>query len=198
MKNTGDGLMVAFDRPSDGAACAVELQQRTERLGRHYPDRRVAIRIGLAVGEATSEDGDWFGPPVVEAARLCAVATQGQILATEVVRALGGGRGGLEFISLGPITLRGLPDPVAVVEIGWSPEPADVELPPLLAGLGGPFFVGRELEVESLTSAWKQTLEGRRRAVLVAGEPGVGKTRLVRELAATAQQGGAADPLRAV
>ena len=32
VKSTGDGLMVAFDRPSDGAACAVELQQRTARL----------------------------------------------------------------------------------------------------------------------------------------------------------------------
>ncbi|MDX6717721.1 MAG: hypothetical protein QOH30_4279 [Baekduia sp.] len=191
VKNTGDGLMVAFDRPSDGAACAVDLQRRTERLGRHHPDRRVAIRIGLAVGEATAEDGDWFGPPVVEAARLCAIAEEGQILATEVVRVLGAGRSGLGFVSRGVMPLKGLPDPVAVVEIGWEPEQSEAELPPLLASMGGPFFVGRELEAESLLSAWKQTLEGRRQAVLVAGEPGVGKTRLVHELATTVQQRGA-------
>jgi class 3 adenylate cyclase len=191
VKNTGDGLMVAFDRPSDGAACAVDLQRRTERFGRHSPDRRLAIRIGLAVGEATSEDGDWFGPPVVEAARLCSVADPGQILATEVVRVLSGGRGGLDFVGRGPMALKGLPDPVAVVEIAWAPEPAEISLPPLLASLGGPFFVGRDLEAETLLSAWKESLEGKRRAVLVAGEPGVGKTRLVHELAVRAQEGGA-------
>ncbi|MEY2451446.1 MAG: hypothetical protein QOD92_1020 [Acidimicrobiaceae bacterium] len=191
VKNTGDGLMVAFDRPSDGAVCAVGLQRRTERFARHHPSGHVAIRIGLAIGEATSEDGDWFGPPVVEAARLCAVAAAGQILATEVVRALGGGRSRLEYTSRGSMTLKGLPDPVAVVEIGWEPEQADAQLPPLLASMGGPFFVGRDFEGETLLTAWKQSLEGKRRAVLVAGEPGIGKTRLVRELAARTQEGGA-------
>ncbi|MEY2422074.1 MAG: hypothetical protein QOI95_2141 [Acidimicrobiaceae bacterium] len=190
VKNTGDGLMVAFDRPSDGAACAVGLQRRTERFARHHPGGRVAIRVGLAVGEATNEDDDWFGPPVVEAARLCAIAEAGQILATEIVRALGGGRSGLEFVAHGPMELKGLPDPVLVVEISWEPEHTDAELPPLLASMGGPFFVGRDFERETLLSAWKQSLDGNRRAVLVAGEPGIGKTRLVLEFAERAQQAG--------
>ena len=190
VKNTGDGLMVTFDRPSDGAMCAVELQRRTERFGRHTPDRRVSIRIGLSVGEAMNEDGDWFGPPVVEAARLCAIAEAGQILASEIVRALGGGRTGLEFVSLGTKDLKGLPEPVAVAEIGWEPEPVAAQLPPLLATMGGQFFVGRDLEAEKLLSAWKESLAGKRRAVLVAGEPGIGKTRLVHELARRASDGG--------
>ncbi len=191
VKNTGDGLMVAFERPSAGAACAVDLQRCTARLRQRSAGREVAIRVGLAVGEATSEDGDWFGTPVVEAARLCAVAERGQILATDVVRTLGGGRGGLEFVAHDPMTLKGLPDRVAVVEIAWEPEVVAAELPPLLASLGGPFFVGRDLESGCLTTAWKQSLENQRRAVLVAGEPGAGKTRLVRELAGTARAAGA-------
>ncbi|MGH9041221.1 MAG: hypothetical protein ACRDZ3_13425 [Acidimicrobiia bacterium] len=46
----------------------------------------LAIRVGLSLGEVTFEDGDLFGVPVVEAARLVAAAGPGQILATVVVR----------------------------------------------------------------------------------------------------------------
>ena len=41
------------------------------------------IRVGVSAGEVTSEDGDWFGTPVVEAARLCGLAGPQQILVTE-------------------------------------------------------------------------------------------------------------------
>ena len=42
------------------------------------------VRIGLGTGEAIEDDGDFFGDPVIEAARLCALAGPGQILATEL------------------------------------------------------------------------------------------------------------------
>src|ERR1700693_1240571 len=76
VKNLGDGLMVTF--PSVRAALdgAVAMQQRIEA-----PNRRggepLAVRIGIATGDATAEDGDYFGEPVVEAARLCNAATGG-------------------------------------------------------------------------------------------------------------------------
>ena len=50
---------------------------------------RQAIRVGLSAGDVTWDDGDCFGTPVIEAARLCAVADGGQILAADVVRVLG-------------------------------------------------------------------------------------------------------------
>lgn len=46
--------------------------------------------------------------------------------------------------------------------------------------------VGRERELEMLHEAWASVMAGRRRLVLVSGEPGIGKTRLVAELASTA------------
>ena len=42
----------------------------------------LSVRIGVSHGETTTEDGDYFGEPVIEAARLCAHAAGGQILAT--------------------------------------------------------------------------------------------------------------------
>jgi hypothetical protein len=50
-----------------------------------HPDEPLDIRIGIGAGDVAVEDGDVFGTPVVEASRLCAIATGGQI----VVAALG-------------------------------------------------------------------------------------------------------------
>ena len=53
----------------------------------------VAVRIGVSVGDATQEEGDYFGPPVVEAARLCAQANGGQVLVSYLTRMMVGRRG---------------------------------------------------------------------------------------------------------
>ena len=63
---------------------------------------------------------DYFGEPVIEAARLCAESESGQILATDVVRAMAGRRNRHECRALGSLTLKGLPDPVATVEVRWE------------------------------------------------------------------------------
>jgi DNA-binding SARP family transcriptional activator len=52
-------------------------------------------------------------------------------------------------------------------------------------------FVGRERELAELEAALAQALAGRGRVVLLAGEPGIGKTRLADELATRAKAGGA-------
>jgi DNA-binding SARP family transcriptional activator/tetratricopeptide (TPR) repeat protein len=64
-------------------------------------------------------------------------------------------------------------------------------LPPVAALAASGFFVGRAEEVDRLMRAWKGAAAGARRAVLVAGEPGVGKTRLVAEAARVAHADGA-------
>ena len=85
VKSTGDGLMVVFRGASAAVACAVAIQQRMERRNRAAPEP-LAIRVGVALGDATCEEGDYFGMPVIEAARLCDQAAGGQILASELVR----------------------------------------------------------------------------------------------------------------
>ncbi len=62
-------------------------------------------------------------------------------------------------------------------------------LPTVLAGPGP--FVGRGTELEGLLAAWQSTLAAGTRAVLIAGEPGVGKTRLAGEWSRQAYEQGA-------
>src|SRR5215831_15101609 len=54
-----------------------------------------------------------------------------------------------------------------------------------------PTLVGRQRELESLWNQFEQSTTGRLRIALVAGEPGIGKTRLLREVAQRAEQTGA-------
>ena len=67
--------------------------------------------------------------------------------------------------------------------------PQRVPLPALMARERGD-FVGRERELESLRRAWRDAGAGARRLVLLAGGPGIGKTRLAGELAREAHAGG--------
>jgi hypothetical protein len=138
----------------------------------------LSIRIGVSAGEATRENGDLYGPPVVEAARLCAAAAPGQILVSEVVRLLARGKGHT-FTAVGELTLKGLPEPVAACEVKWEPiaPAAGVPLPPRLAATPMLELFGRSTEQDVLAKAWSHAQEGRRRVVLLAGEPGIGKTR---------------------
>ena len=89
VKNLGDGLMVVFGTASAALSCAVAMQQGIERDNRAR-EHAVGLRVGLSVGEVTREDDDYFGDPVIEAARLCATCEGGQILAADVVRSDGG------------------------------------------------------------------------------------------------------------
>ena len=120
VKNLGDGLMVVFGSASAALACAVAMQQGVERDNRGR-EHSVGLRVGLSGGEVTREDDDYFGDPVVEAARLCAICESGQILAADVVRVMAGRRNRHECRSLGELTLKGLPDPVETVEVLWEP-----------------------------------------------------------------------------
>jgi class 3 adenylate cyclase/tetratricopeptide (TPR) repeat protein len=183
VKTLGDGLLATFSSAPAAVAGAVAMQQAAERQSR-TAGVPFTIRVGLALGEVTFEEGDVFGTPVVEAARLVGVARPGQILATSVVRMVAG-RSGPAFTDVGALELKGLAEPVPACEIAWAPPSTSAErlpLPPSLASPGR-IFVGRDAEVERLTQRWKEAQAGEARLVLVGGEPGIGKTRLAAELA---------------
>ncbi|HWQ28903.1 MAG TPA: adenylate/guanylate cyclase domain-containing protein, partial [Dehalococcoidia bacterium] len=72
VKSTGDGLMLRFDSAASAIACVIAMQQATERAARGAGRHPLRIRVGVSSGEAAEEDDDLYGPPVVEAARLCA------------------------------------------------------------------------------------------------------------------------------
>ncbi|MGH8972299.1 MAG: ATP-binding protein, partial [Acidimicrobiia bacterium] len=183
VKHLGDGVMATFAGAADGLSAAVAVQRAVARHNRSAEGaERLEVRAGLSAGDVTFEDGDVFGTPVIEAARLCAAARGAQILAADVVRVLAGSRGGHRFVPAGALELKGLPGPVTAVEVAWEAEPGSaLPLPVALSRPGSFRFVGREGEVNILTRGWKAAAAGERRVVLVAGDAGVGKTRLVAE-----------------
>jgi len=197
VKNLGDGLMVAFSSTSDAVSAAVGMQQAFARRNRRVNGDPLLVRIGISCGDADVEEGDYFGVPVVEAARLCGTAGGGEVLATELVRLVAGSRSGHTFTSLGGLELKGLEDPVAAHRIEWAAAdagPASPSLPARLAAAQAAVFVGREREYERLDAAWKAVDGGAAGGVgimLVSGEPGIGKTTLSARFAADVHGKGA-------
>ncbi len=189
VKTAGDGVMAAFRTCHQSIDAAVGIQQAVARY-RRRPDALapIQIRIGLSVGDVSVEDGDLFGTPVVEAARLESLASAGSILCSDLVRLLAGGRTDADFVDRGSVELKGLPDPVHHCEIAWVPDDgpsAAVPLPAHLEQRSGWPMVGRAQELGVLESAWKSVRAEppRRRVAMIAGEPGIGKTRLSSEFA---------------
>ena len=191
VKNLGDGLMVVFESPSDAIACGVAMQQGVEHHNRRA-NERIDLRVGLHMGEVTQEDGDYFGTAVVVAERLSKVAGPAQILASDVLRLIVGSRGGHGFSSLGSLDLKGVPDPVGAVEVGWEPLAAEsISLPHALSVVEINDFVGRSEEREQLLDAFKRARAGERQLVFLVGEPGMGKSRLCGEFAREVYAAGA-------
>jgi len=118
IKHTGDGIMASFGTASAALTCAASVQRALEEHNERDPESRVRVRIGLNAGEPVAEDGDLFGTAVQVAARICARAEPGQILAANVVRELSAGKQFL-FADHGDVVLRGFEDPVHLYEVSW-------------------------------------------------------------------------------
>ena len=161
VKHLGDGLMVSFTSNNDAVRAACGMQQAIDVLARTR-QLPLALRVGISVGEATFEDDDWFGTPVVEASRLCSAASSGQVLVADVVRVLLGSRSEVSLRPIGELDLKGLPDPVAACEVEWAPLAVrSIQLPLPRAFSIAPRFslAGRDDEYEQVTDR----MEGRRR-----------------------------------
>jgi len=83
------------------------------------PPEPIMVRVGLNAGEPIAEVDDLFGTAVNLAARICAHAEAGQILAPIVVRELAAGKQFM-FADLGETELRGFEDPVRLYELRWQ------------------------------------------------------------------------------
>jgi class 3 adenylate cyclase len=118
VKTMGDGFMASFSSATRALECAIALQ-RAFAARNESADEPIRVRIGLNAGEPVAEDQDLFGTAVQLAARICAHAEPGQILAPTVVRELAAGKGFL-LADLGQVELRGFEDPVRLYEVGWK------------------------------------------------------------------------------
>jgi class 3 adenylate cyclase len=97
---TGDGLLARFDGPARALHCATALLRCADRHG-------VEIRVGVHVGEVELVGTDVRGIAVHEAARIMSAAAPGEVLVSDMTRALAGATG-LRFEDRGAHELKGL------------------------------------------------------------------------------------------
>jgi class 3 adenylate cyclase len=179
VKWLGDGLMVAFESAGDAVKCAIAMQQASRRP---VAGERLEIRAGLNVGEALVDESDYFGTPVVIARRLCDSGGAGAIRASDIVVRLLDSRGDdIRTQDLGTLNLKGITNAVPAVEIIYDHDP--------LALLRRLPFVGRDAEYETMLKKLGEARNSRGSVVLLAGEPGIGKTRLTEEFCDHASSG---------
>ena len=109
IKHTGDGIMAAFDSATDAAHAAGQISSA-------LTNQEVGVRVGLNAGEPIERDGDLFGTAVQLTARVCDSASQGQVLATQVVRDLTAGKG-LNWSAAPAIEAKGFDEPIPVFSL---------------------------------------------------------------------------------
>jgi len=129
VKRQGDGMMAAFSSARRALRAAVEIQEELLKHNEAHPDTKLRVRIGINTGEAIAEDDDYFGASVVVAARIAAKARGGEILASEITKALIGPNR-IGWIDRGEVRLKGLPEPYRLYEARWkdtTTPPGDLE-----------------------------------------------------------------------
>jgi len=182
VKALGDGFLVAFGSARRALACAVGIQRAFDQRASQDPGGLLRVRIGLNTGEVTEEDGDLYGAAVNATARIGARARGGEILVADVVRLLAGAVPEITFRDRGWARLKGFPERSHLYEVLWkTAAPAAPRGTPL---------VGRDRELAQLRGLLEGAQRGQGAVVLLAGEPGVGKTRLATEVGALAAERG--------
>jgi len=188
----GDGALVYFGWPrateADAeqalrAALAATKAVSATPIAGEFLSVRIGIATGLAVvgdiidaGEGQQQTAT--GETLNRAARLQVLAEAGGIVIDAATRRLVGEL--FDVRSMGGMTLRGLPEPVEVFELhGEQPGESRFEA---LHPAGLTPLIGRQEELDLLLRRWQQAREGRGRLVLISGEAGIGKSRLLAEL----------------
>ncbi|HVD81341.1 MAG TPA: AAA family ATPase [Propionibacteriaceae bacterium] len=187
-KSLGDGFLISFPSTDAAVSAAVAIQRTLHDYNSANPDRAVEIRIGIHLGRVAESDGDLLGQAVHVAARVMAEAASGQILTTGEVRKRAEPHRDYSFLDSGLFWLRGFPERWRLYEVSWSDTSAgarSITVPALLTPL-----VEREAERATLRQLLDDALVGHGKLALVAGEPGVGKSRLVAEIGNEAQARG--------
>jgi len=137
VKLMGDGLLAEFVSVVDAVSAAVEIQEAMPERSAHLPeDRRVAVRIGVNIGDVVVEDGDLFGDGVNIAARLQEVADPNGVAISEGVHRELRGKLDLPFVDAGEKNLKNIAEPLRTWL--WSPTNMPIDVPPPDAPLALP------------------------------------------------------------
>jgi len=196
-KFIGDAVVGLFGAPTsreDDATRAVqaawEMARAIDALNEEDPTLELSIRIAVDTGEAVidlnadPERGEAFatGDVLNTASRLQSEAPIGGVVVGE--RTYRASVGSFDWEALEPVTVKGKVAPIPIwLVLGVRPEHDRAPLAPL---------VGRRRELELLGTVWDKVRADRRmHLVTVFGPPGIGKSRLVRELQPRLERDGA-------
>jgi DNA-binding response OmpR family regulator/class 3 adenylate cyclase len=139
----------------------------------------LAVRVGVASGVVVADPaGELLGETPGEAERLLTQANAGEVIATSSTRQLSGNL--FLYRDLAPLALKGTTTPVRAVQV-LGPNSPMSRSESLYAETLSP-LVGREEDLASLIRAWRHAKQGEGRLVLLSGEPGIGKSRLLAAL----------------
>ena len=184
-KKLGDGLMALFGYPvtqendAERAARAAlsiqralaEVNRKNAAAGKSALNARIGIEIGPVVIDAA---GEIYGDAPNVAARVQALAEPGTVVVTaRVQRQIAG-----LFVAeeRGSHELKGVPEPVTLFRLvrasGGGRRAGQRRLTPL---------VGRDEDIAMLIRRWERARQGDGQLVLIVGEPGIGKSRLIEE-----------------
>ena len=133
-KQTSDLVLIEFDSVVEAARCAGALRDAAVRRNQTMPnEQRVAMRIGINLGDIIAEGGDIFGDGVNIAARVEALAEPGSVYVSETVYHHVADKVDFDFEDLGPQNLKNIRRPIRLYRMGAEKgdRPADL-------GIGGP------------------------------------------------------------
>src|SRR5436189_4188011 len=183
-KNLGDGLLIYFgwpsareDDPERAVRAGLAILEATALLDAN-DGTRLAVRIGLHTGPVVIADGgEVFGETANVAARVQSAAEPDTVVITAATQRLVAEMFVVE--DRGPQVLKGVREPVTLYRVV---QPSRVRSRLDVAAGCLTRFVGREVELATLVDRWELAQDGEGQNVLVLGEAGVGKSRLVYQL----------------
>jgi tetratricopeptide (TPR) repeat protein len=184
VKMIGDSFLVEFSSALSATLCAVEIQKVLYERNVSSPSSKVLLRIGIHVGDVVYRGADVFGDAVNIASRIEPLATPGSVCISQQVYDQVWNKMEHPLVGLGKHELKNVQVPMEVYRIilPWEKEAISGEAKKVVP------LVDRVAELGTLRSTLERAVQGQGSLVFVAGEAGVGKTRIAEELSATARE----------
>ena len=132
VKTIGDGFLVEFHSALDAAQCAIEIQRALSKRNSDTPvERRIAIKIGVHIGDVVHRDHDVYGDGVNIAARIEPLAGPGGICVSVDVERQIRNKLDAHFEKLAPTELKNISMPMDLFRIipPWEKRPSIVTQP---------------------------------------------------------------------
>jgi class 3 adenylate cyclase/tetratricopeptide (TPR) repeat protein len=203
----GDSFSAAFHTAGDALRAAVRSQNDLHH--EKWPDAIIKVRMGIHTGKAElQENGEYHGyVSLSRVQRVMSAGHGGQVLLSLATQELVHDElpEDVELRDMGEWQLKDVIRPMRIYQLLIQGLPADFvplrSTPAMISAEDTTIslldrivrgkLIGRERELMDANLCWQKTIAGEGQALLISGEPGVGKTRFTRELIEQFRSGGA-------